>query len=299
MTRYQNRPATKSKNPVKSIVTASLLGLAFLSSAAAQERTDPAGPALPQPQLTRAQQEAMEELNEAARAYREGHFEEAQLRAEKALALHPANQTAPLFIARTIHAQFKPGDFSATNVATAREAIGAYKKILAGDSRNEEAYKAIAYLYGAIKADDLLRAWLFQRAVDPTFSDEKRAEAFIVLASKDWDCSFKTTELPANHTTTLGPRRSMTVHYTMPKDPGEFEKALKCANEGLELIESAINLSPVSESAWAYKTNLLLELEKLAEMANDPLLKTEYRNQAAAAKRTADEIRIRGSAPNP
>ena len=52
---------------------------------------------------------AKNELNEAARAYREGHFVEAEQHARSALDLDPDNKTAPLFIARTIHAQYRPG----------------------------------------------------------------------------------------------------------------------------------------------------------------------------------------------
>jgi len=48
---------------------------------------------------------AKNELNEAARAYREGHFDEAEQRSRKALELDPNNKTAPLFVARTIPAQ--------------------------------------------------------------------------------------------------------------------------------------------------------------------------------------------------
>ena len=250
------------------MLIAPFLVLAFLFSVAAQDNVGPAQPPVQRPELTSAQQEAIAELNEAARSYREGHFEDAELHAEKALALDPANKAAPLFIARTIHAQYKPGDFSEENVAKARAAIGAYQRILTGDSRNEEAYKAIAFLYGAIKEDDLLRQWIFRRALDPAFSDEQRAEAYIVLASKDWDCSFRITELPTNMTKTLH-KRSVEIHYTKPRDLAEFEKAQRCAHDGLEMIEAAITLAPDSETAWTYKASLLLELARLSEMDND------------------------------
>jgi tetratricopeptide (TPR) repeat protein len=253
---------------------------------------EPGEPAHPSPQhlpLTRAQQEAFDELNEAARSYHEGRFAEAQLHAEKALALNPASKTAPLFIARTVHAQYKPADQSEPNIAKAREAIDAYKRMLVQDSQSEEAYKAIAYFYGVLKEDELLRGWVFQRAIDPAFSDEQRAEAYVVLASRDWDCAFKITELPTQKTTTVFKRRTE-VRYNKPKDPAEFEKAQRCANEGLEMIEAAITMTPDSETAWSYKTNLLLELAKLSEMDKDLPLKTEYTNQANAARLTTDEI---------
>jgi NADH dehydrogenase/NADH:ubiquinone oxidoreductase subunit G len=274
---------------LKPILIAPLFGLTLLFSAAAAQE-----PQRPAP--TRAQQEAIEELNEAAQSYREGHFAAAQLHAEKALALDPSSKTAPLFIARTVHAQYKPGDQGETNVAKARETIDAYKRVLTQDSQNEEAYRAIAYLYAALKADDLLRGWLFQRAIDTAFSDEKRGEAYLALAGRDWDCSFNITELPSQKATRVVKRR-VEIRYNKPKDPAEFEKAQRCASEGLEMSEAAITLAPDSTTAWKHKTNLLLELAKLSEMANDLQLKTEYNNQANAARRTTDEITKRVDTP--
>src|SRR5215510_2131704 len=97
-----------------------------------------------------AEARARQELNEAVRAYREGNFAEAQAHSEKALLLDPQNKTALYFVARTIHSQYKPGDLTPENVAKAQEAIVAYKKILDRVPNDDEAYKAVAYLYGAL-----------------------------------------------------------------------------------------------------------------------------------------------------
>ena len=61
----------------------------------------------PAPTSTNLEQ-SKKELNEAARAYREGNFSEAQQHSERALQLDPQSQVAPFFIARTIHAQYNP-----------------------------------------------------------------------------------------------------------------------------------------------------------------------------------------------
>jgi tetratricopeptide (TPR) repeat protein len=209
---------------------------------------------------------AKNELNEAARTYREGHFEEAEQHSRRALELDPNSKSAPSFIARTIHAQYRPGVNSPENIAKAQEAIQAYQQILQKDPKNEEAYKAIAYLYGATKDEDKLRSWIASRANDTSVEPEKRAEAYIVLASKDWDCSFKITELPANKTTTLNEGNRASVAYKKPTDQKEFDAAQACLKRGLEEIENAIKLDPNSEAAWSYNTNLLLEAKKLAEM---------------------------------
>src|SRR5215204_950482 len=90
------------------------------------------------------------QLNEAARAYREGHFPEAEEHSRRAAELDPDNKTAPMFIARTIHKQYRPGVQAPENIAKAQQAIDAYQQILAKNPQDDEAYKAIAYLYGAI-----------------------------------------------------------------------------------------------------------------------------------------------------
>src|SRR5437867_11721612 len=99
---------------------------------------------------------AKNELNETARAYREGHFEDAEQHARRALYLDPSNKTAPIFIARVIHQQYKPGVDQPDNIQKAHDAIDAYKRILekpANEQQADEAYKAISVLYAAIKDD--------------------------------------------------------------------------------------------------------------------------------------------------
>ena len=233
---------------------------------------------------------AKNELNEAARTYREGHFDEAEQHSRRALELDPSSKTAPSFIARTIHAQYRPGVQSPENLAKAEQAIQAYHQILQKDPKNEEAYKAIAYLYGATKQEDKLRSWISARANDTSAEPEKRAEAYIVLASKDWDCSFKITELPANKTTTLNAGNRASVSYKKPSDQKEFDNARACVKRGLEEIENAIKLDPNSESAWSYKTNLLLEASKLAEMDGKADQKAELDKQREVAQKRTNVL---------
>jgi len=250
----------------------------------------------PAPVPTAAEAQAKQELNEAAKAYREGNFADAQAHSEKALRLDPQNKTAPYFVARAIHAQYKRGDFTPENVAKARQAIVAYQKILERSRGDDEAYKAVAYLYGTLKEDELLREWVLQRASDVSLANDKRAEAFVVLASKDWDCSFKITELPNNKITTVD-RNKANINYQMPKERSDFERANECANRGLEMANMAITLTPENESAWSYKTNILLELEKLAEMLGQ-VQHTELHRQYEEALRQTTKLSKR-SQSNP
>jgi tetratricopeptide (TPR) repeat protein len=236
---------------------------------------------------------AKNQLNEAARAYREGHFEEAEQHSRKAYELDPTNKTAPMFIARTLHAQYRPGVQTPENLAKAQAAIEAYQKILQQNPNDEEAYKAIAYLYGATKDDQKLRQWITSRAANETTEPEKRAEAYIVLASKDWDCSFKITELPTNKVTTIDPATNKaTVSYKKPKEQKDFDQAQMCVKQGLTEAENAIKYDPNNESAWSYKTNLLLEAAKLAEMDGKTEAKAEYQKQYEAALKRTTELSV-------
>src|SRR5688572_6857099 len=230
------------------------------------------------------------QLNEAARAYREGRFPEAERHSREAAALDPENKTAPMFIARTIHAQYRPGVQNPENVEKAQQAIDAYQAILSKNPQDEEAYKAIAYLYGAIKEDAKLKEWIAQRAASETTEPEKRAEAYVVLASKNWDCSFKITELPTNKVTTIDQASNKaTVSYKKPSDQKDFNQAQMCVKQGLAEAENAIKFDPNNESAWSYKTNLLLEASKLAEMDGQTEQKAQYqKDYEAALKRTTE-----------
>jgi tetratricopeptide (TPR) repeat protein len=248
----------------------------------------------PAPVLTAAEAQARQELNEAAAAYRAGNFAAAQAHSERALLLDPQNKTAPYFVARAIHSQYKPGDFTPENVAKAREAIIAYQRILERSHGDDEAYKAVAYLYSALKEGQMMREWILQRARDVSMSNDKRAEAFVALASKDWDCSFKITELPSHKLTTVV-RNEAHVTYKMPKERADFERAQECANRGLEMVNIAITLTPENESAWAYKANLLLELSKLAEMLGEVQSKRELRQQYDEALKQTTKLSNRTS----
>jgi len=229
---------------------------------------------------------AKNELNETARAYKAGRFEEAEQHAKRALYLDPNNPTAPIFIARVIHQQYKPGVDAPDNIQRARDAIDAYQRVLQQNPNNEEAFKAISVLYSAIKDDQSLRAWIMKRANDPTQPNEKRAEAYAILAGKDWDCSYKVTEQPeVKITSTEG--GSAKVTYKKPKDQKDFDAIQKCVVKGLEEAETAIKYDPNNESAWSYKTNLLLEAAKQAEMDGKADQKAQYEKQAEVAGKRA------------
>ena len=200
----------------------------------------------------------------------------------KAQELDPDSKAAPLFIARTIHAQYRPGVAAPENIAKAREAIEAYRQILQNDPQNEEAYRAIAFLYERIKEDGKLREWIMSRANDSAADPEKRAEAYIVLASKDWNCSFQITDLPSNKVTTVSEGKA-TVSYKKPNQK-DFETAQMCVKRGLEEVENAIKFDPNNEPAWSYKTNLSLRLLSSRRWTASSIRRPNWTSSASRAE---------------
>jgi hypothetical protein len=144
------------------------------------------------------------------------------------------SRTALIFVARTIHAQYKPGDGTPENVAKARQAIVAYQRFLETSPADDEAYKAVAFLYGDLKEIGLLRAWILERALDVSKTTEKRSEAFIALAAKDWDCSFRITDQPDNKISTAKGNKPSFI--------------IECRKTWLNLSE--LKNAPIAASRW-------------------------------------------------
>ena len=227
-------------------------------------------------------------LNEGARAYKDGRFADAEARFRDAYELDPTQQNAPVFIARAVQQQYKPGVQTPENLAVGEKAVTEYGKILQSNPGNEDAYKAIVFLYGQMKRDEKVNELLMQRASSgPT--PKARAEALTILASKQWNCSYEITEQKENKTTENQPNRIL-IKYRKPANQADFDKAQQCTTEGLRLAEQATSLDPNNPNAWSYKANLLREKSKLAEMAGDAAAKTDLDKQYDAALETQKRL---------
>jgi len=80
------------------------------------------------------------------------------------------------------------------------------------------------------------------------------------------------------------------VSYKKPKEQKDFDSAQMCVKRGLEEVENAIKFDPNSEPAWSYKTNLLIEASKLAEMDGKTDQKAELDKQREAAQKRTDQL---------
>lgn len=236
-------------------------------------------------------------LNEGVRAYKDGRFPDAQAKFEEALALDPTQSNAPVFIARSIHQQYKPGVDTPENKAKAEEAINAYKRVMESQAVDEkardDAYNAVAYLYRQMRDPEREEAWLMQRANLETAPAPKRSDALTILASKQWNCAYEITEQKDNKET-VDQGGKVIVRYKKPGNQADFDKAQGCITRGLQLAEQAISLNAENPNAWSYKTNLLREASKLAQMdgkAEDKArLDTEANKAEAEQKRLLDLV---------
>ncbi len=234
-------------------------------------------------------QEANKEINDGAAQYRAGNFAEAQRHFERALELDPSQKNAPLFIARALHAQYRPGVDTPENIAKAQEAIEAYKKVLMQKPDDDNTFNAVAYLYRQLKDEQNENDWLMMRANREATPKEKRSDAYAVLVSKQWNCSFEITERSENKQIVQKPD-AVVIRYTKPKDESDFFKAQQCAIRGMELTEQALSLNPENATAWSSKTNLLREMAKLAQMEGNQEQQAFYNNQAEESLATHTKL---------
>src|SRR5687767_14621990 len=228
-------------------------------------------------------------LNEGARAYKEGKFAEAEQKFREAYTYDPSQKNAPLFIARSVQQQYKPGVDNPENKAKGQAAIDAYQEILKSDPANEDAYNAIVFIYRQMRDEAKERELLVQRANLQTAPPEKRAVAYTILASKQWQCAYDITEQKENKETVMQPGKVL-VKYKKPGNQADFDKARACVTEGLKLAEQAISLDPNNPNSWSYKANLLREMSKLAEMEGNAEQKANYDKQYDAALETQKRL---------
>jgi tetratricopeptide (TPR) repeat protein len=234
-----------------------------------------------------AVREAKQELNEAAKSYKQGQYAAAEQHSRRALQLDPNSRIAPSFIARSIHAQYRPGVSDAENIAIAERAIDAYQEILHRDPRNQEPFRAIVALLNSLHHEDELRAFVSARLQRGDLPDPLRIEGNVLLAKLDWQRVFAFTEQP-NIKKVL--RNGTTRFVYPPNGAAECGGMINTAFRGLDEVEQALLVEPDNESAWFYKTNLLIVMARFAEMNGDVDQRADYIRQAVAARQRAGEF---------
>ncbi len=256
---------------------------------------------------------ARRDLIEGAKAYKERNYAEAEKRFRNSMSLDPTQKTAQLFLARTLHSVYAA---DRNQVAKAEEAIAVYKKVLADEPADSASFKAVANLLETMGRKDDLQKWLLDRTTGANVPDDQKAEAFVSLAAKDNTCANEITDIePVKKT--VEKEGKATFVFTKPANPADYEKLKKCIDEGMAYIDKALALEPAAaksakdlnvkgladkelntnnelikkfESAWSYKTSLLVQSSRLAEMDGRTPERDTFKKESDEARKSFLEL---------
>lgn len=237
---------------------------------------------------------ARKDLVDGSKAYKDRKFPEAERLFKQAVSRDPKGETtegktAQLFLARTLHSEYIG---NRQDIKLAESAITEYQKSLAIDPKDQSSYKAIASLYENLQKTDEWLKWVTDRANNQSLPPEQRAEALTSLAAKKNTCANDISDTEQSKKTITKDGKQV-FQFVKPTNPSDFETLKKCVDEGTALIDQAIALETpqvknaasfdikgakdadllttldmfkVFESARSYKTSLLYQSMRVAEM---------------------------------
>ena len=228
-------------------------------------------------------------LVDGATAYKERKFEVAEGLFRKAVDTDPEletleGRTAQVFLARTLHSQFIS---NRKETGKAEEAINEYKKGLAKDNSDQSSFKAVANLLETLGRPDEWLKWMNERAASEGVPPAMRAEAYTLLSAKKYSCANEISDIePVKKTVNEGGKQ--VFKFTKPASDAEFQKLKNCADEGIALVDKALELQKQanieSDSTWSYKANLLIQKMRIAEMEGNSAEQERYKKESDVAR---------------
>lgn len=255
---------------------------------------------------------ARKNLVDGATAYKERKFQVAEQLFRKTVEIDPNSdtmegQTAQLFLARTLHSEYIS---DRKNEAKAQEAIQAYEKVLAKNANDQGSFKALASLMDTLGRKDESLKLITERANNTNVKPEYRAEAYTSLSARQYSCANEISDVEPVKKTVKKDGKDV-YQYTKPEKPEDFEKLKSCAEEGLKLVQQAVDLQPaevdqmksldlksmtpaqidakqevlrIFSSAWSYKANLLYQKMRIAEMEGNTADKDSFKAKGDEAR---------------
>lgn len=230
-------------------------------------------------------------LVDGGKAYKDRKFQDAEQLFREAIARDPQGttsegRTAQLFLARTLHSEYIG---NRSNTDKANEAIQEYKKVLAEDVTDQNSFNAVANLLENLNKDDEWLKWVTDRTNDEKVPPIQRAEALTKLAAKKYSCANDISDVePVKKTVTKDGKP--TFVFSKPQNPEDYEKLKQCTAEGTELIDRAEKLDTNNDAVWSYKTNMLIQQMRLAEMEGRNADKEKFKSDAETAKERFAEL---------
>ena len=206
---------------------------------------------------------ARSDLNKGVQAYKNAKYDQAISYFKDAVALDPGLVNARLYLATAYAQQFVPGVDSPDNNKNAEAAIDQYEQVLKLHPAREQqinSLKGIAYLYLQMKKFDQAKQY-YSKAIS---LDPNDAELYYSIAVIDW-------------TQVYQPRMQLWAEQGL-KPTDELKSAKACqklkddngdkVNEGLQMLQKAVQLRPEYPDAMAYLN--LLYREKAHIECGDP-----------------------------
>lgn len=251
-------------------------------------------------------------------AYKDRKFEEAEQFFRTATQRDPDGATfegriAQLFLARTLHSMYI-GDRK--NTERAEQAIAEYQKTLSIDPNEQSAYKAIAGLYDNLNRSDEWQKWVEARANNESILPQHRAEALTSLAARQNSCASDISNDEKNRKAIKRDDKDA-YQYVKPADEEVFKRFKECVAKGTELSEKAVSLETdtvknadsinpeglsnaeltarldeikVFESARSYRTALMMQKSRLAEMEGNEQEAANLRKEVDASREIASKL---------
>ncbi len=218
---------------------------------------------------------ARDELNKGVRAYKAAQYESAIEHFKRAIELDPSLLNARIYLATAYASQFVPGSPSEENKQLALSAIQEFEQVLEKDPNNTVALGYIASLYYGLgqgeKTLDGIRGYFekskeFRRKLIQIAPQE--AEHYYSIGVLDWALCYRANEetrLP------LKLRPDEPLPAKVRKELADKNGAL--ADEGVEMLEKAIEVNPKYLDAIAY---LNLIYRQKADLAETPQEREHY-----------------------
>ena len=215
---------------------------------------------------------ARDELNKGVRAYKAAQFDTAIEHFQRAIELAPSLLNARIYLAIAYASQFVPGNPSEENKELARKAIEEFERVLEKDPKNVLALGYIASLYyglgGGEKTLEEIRKW-FEKSKEYRRKliqiDAQNPEHYYSIGVLNWALCHR-----ANEETRLSyrvPRADERLPERARKELAEKNGAL--ADEGVEMLEKAIQINPKYVDAIAYLNLIYRQKADLAETPQD------------------------------
>lgn len=191
---------------------------------------------------------ARDQLNKGVQAFKGAKYEQAIEHFKNAVDLDPELNVAKLYLATAYSQQFIPGVESEENMRMGRLAIEKYKEVVDANPSTENkvtALKGIAMLHFNMKEFDQAKEF-HRKVVEANPNDP---EPYYSIAVIDWTQTYQTAaELKAGE--------GLKVDDDITKNK-KFCETLKvkneaAVNEGIQMLEKAIELRPDYDDAMAY-----------------------------------------------